>query len=370
MRDRLFFIDAGAVLLCCVLLALIFFSENAVTVLLLVVIGESILLVASRKVLCAAELLLPMLALAIPNAVIFIPAVLFSAAANRHRLPAAAAVIPLVCRLVWDVMDTGLLCAAALALLAAMLGVRSGEVSRRRSELIRTRDSGTEIVLTLQQKNSELIRKQDNEVNIATLKERNRIAREIHDNVGHLLSRALLQSGALLAVTDSEQMPLQYAQTAALKETLSSAMNSIRESVHGLRDDSIDLHHAVGEAVEAVKSRFRIITDLDFSEKMPPNIKLCMIAVVKEALSNAVKHSSGDTIHIVIREHPALYQLCVTDNGKAAQIRANTGMGLNNMRERTEALGGIFRADTSDGFRIFISIRRQTEDKPHEDHRS
>ena len=46
----------------------------------------------------------------------------------------------------------------------------------------------------LTQKNKDLLEKQDYEIHVATLKERNRIAREIHDNVGHMLSRSLLQS--------------------------------------------------------------------------------------------------------------------------------------------------------------------------------
>ena len=56
----------------------------------------------------------------------------------------------------------------------------------------------------MEQKNKELLEKQDYEIQVATLNERNRIAREIHDSVGHLLSRSILQLGALKAVHRQE----------------------------------------------------------------------------------------------------------------------------------------------------------------------
>ena len=84
-----------------------------------------------------------------------------------------------------------------------------------------------------------LLEKQDYEIQVATLNERNRIAREIHDSVGHLLSRSILQLGALKAV--HRQEPELNAQLDTLKSTLSQAMDSIRESVHDLHEESIDL---------------------------------------------------------------------------------------------------------------------------------
>jgi len=91
----------------------------------------------------------------------------------------------------------------------------------------------------LEQKNKALLEKQDSEVHIATLNERNRIAREIHDNVGHLLSRCLLQIGALMVIAKKDEVL--YTGLKQIKETLTNAMNSIRTSVHDLHDESLDL---------------------------------------------------------------------------------------------------------------------------------
>lgn len=362
MRSRIYYIDAAAVFICFTVFALAAFPEGSVQLVLIFIIGMSLLLLMTGKFLYAAELLLPAVTLLVPQTIVFTPAVLYSSAVNRHRLPIAVSVIFLAAELVKNGLSLELIFSAVVSLLAVIIGLRSGELMKLRNELKYTRDNDTELEMMLKQKNRDLIQKQDDEVNIATLRERNRIAREIHDNVGHLLSCALLQSGALLAVTDEEKMPAQYTMTAGLKETLTSAMKSIRESVHGLRDDSIDLHHAVKETADSVSSRFIVRTDLDFSEKMPANVKLCFIAVIKEAVSNSLKYSSGNEIHIVIREHPAIYQLLINDNGSSAKAEYSGGMGLNNMRERAEALGGIFQLDTKNGFRIFISIKRKEED--------
>ena len=205
----------------------------------------------------------------------------------------------------------------------------------------------------LGEQNLRLAQAQDNEIHLATLKERNRIAREIHDNVGHMLTRSLLQAGALLVINKDDELrePLE-----SLKSTLDSAMTSIRESVHDLHDDSIDLKKVIEESISTVDSRFTVTLDCDVSEYMAGNVKLCMIGVVKEGLSNAVKHSTGDKISIIVREHPGFYQLMLEDNGSCSEIK-ESGIGLKNMRDRVEALKGrISLTPSQEGFKIFVSI--------------
>ena len=208
----------------------------------------------------------------------------------------------------------------------------------------------------LGEQNLRLAQAQDNEIHLATLKERNRIAREIHDNVGHMLTRSLLQAGALLVINKDDELrePLE-----SLKSTLDSAMTSIRESVHDLHDDSIDLKKVIEESISTVDSRFTVTLDCDVSEYMAGNVKLCMIGVVKEGLSNAVKHSTGDKISIIVREHPGFYQLMLEDNGSCSEIK-ESGIGLKNMRDRVEALKGrISFTPSQEGFKIFVSIPKQ-----------
>lgn len=253
---------------------------------------------------------------------------------------------------------------------AVVLGRRTGSLEKLEQEMIRLRDSSTELNLVLREKNKSLMEKQDYEIYLATLKERNRIAREIHDNVGHMLSRSILQVGALGTIHKEEPL---HGQLTSVNETLNQAMNSIRESVHDLHDDSIDLQQAVKEVTRTMEASYQITVDYDMSPEIPRNVKYCFITAVKEAMSNVMKHSDADKIVLVLREHPGFYQLTVEDNGtvrqggpegmqgKAFQIGSSgdEGIGLSNMRERVEALHGTFRIHREKGFLIFISIPKK-----------
>lgn len=250
---------------------------------------------------------------------------------------------------------------------AVVLGCRTGRMEHLELEMIRLRDSSTELNLALREKNKHLIEKQDYEVYLATLRERNRIAREIHDNVGHMLSRSILQVGALGTVHREEPL---HGQLWSVNETLNQAMNSIRESVHDLHDDAIDLRQAVAEATRAMDENYQVTIDYDMTPEVPRSVKYCFIATVKEATSNIVKHSNADKVSVILREHPGFYQLTVEDNGTIEvggksgmgedgyqkPPEAGEGIGISNMRERVEALNGTFRIHRENGFKIFISI--------------
>lgn len=213
-------------------------------------------------------------------------------------------------------------------------------------------DSAREQSLQLQEQNRALMEKQDYEVRLATLQERNRIAREIHDNVGHLLTSAILQTGALMAVHPEEPIDLPLGN---IKNTLSEAMDSVRRSVHDLHDDAVDLY----TQLYTVVGRFDFCpARLRYEVERPPDKETiyCFVAVVKEALSNVMKHSDARNVLITVREHPALYQLFVEDDGTVCTRPDSEGIGVLNMRERVESLGGRLHITREKGYRIFVSV--------------
>lgn len=240
--------------------------------------------------------------------------------------------------------------------LSLYLTYRTTRLEASEQMLISLRDSSKELNDSLRQKNKDLMEKQDYEVHLATLQERNRIAREIHDNVGHMLSRSILQMGALTTIYKEDPL---NAQLKSINESLNSAMNSIRESVHDLHDDSIDLRQSANEILESAKDKFQFYFDYDMSLHVPRNIKYCFITVLKEAVSNAVKHCNGDRITVILREHPAFYQMSIEDNGTNILKDKESGIGLTNMQDRVEALDGTFHIQTERGFHIFISIPKK-----------
>lgn len=244
----------------------------------------------------------------------------------------------------------------SLCCLSVILARRTKKLEDLDADMIRMRDTSTELNLVLNEKNKNLLEKQDYEIYLATLRERNRIAREIHDNVGHMLSRCILQLGALGTVHQEE--PLK-GQLFSINDTLNQAMNSVRESVHDLHDDSVDLRQAVREVTKAMEENYHVHVDYDMTRTVPREIKYCFITTIKEAMSNIIKHSDGDSITILLREHPGFYQLSIEDNGTKNGVSTGEGIGLSNMKQRVESLDGTIRFQKENGFRIFISIKKQ-----------
>ena len=247
------------------------------------------------------------------------------------------------------------------AFLAVYMAYKSEKNDRLDADIIHLRDTDTELKLVMEQRNRELLEKQDNEIYLATLRERNRIAREIHDNVGHMLSRSILQVGALATICKEEMIRQQLA---GINDTLNQAMNSIRESVHDLHDDAIDLRQAAYEAVKDMRKNYDVHIEYDMSAHIPRNVKYCFIAIVKEGMSNIIKHSNADKVDIIFREHPGFYQLCIEDNGSVSHSveESDHGIGISNMRERVEALGGTLNIRQKNGFRIFATVRKEMEE--------
>ena len=343
-------IDKLAILLICLMSLMMTDSFTAPVIIILSAMAVSTAVQLLTGTAAAAVLIagFSLLCGVFPVTICTMPLLLYDALWEKKwwlTAPAALALIKLGSLSAGQIMIT-----LAAAAVAVIIYIRVSGLEQTVTKLTDLRDEVAGKNQQLAQQNLLLAEAQDNEIHLATLKERNRIAREIHDNVGHMLTRSLLQSGALIVINKDEQLrePLE-----SLRNTLDSAMTSIRESVHDLHDDSIDLKKVVEDSLRSVEDRFTVKFDC---EHLSGNIKLCIIGVIKEGLSNAVKHSNGDSIELIVREHPAFCQLVMEDNGSCSEIK-ESGIGLKNMRDRAAALGGrISFTPSPDGFRIFMSI--------------
>ena len=247
-------------------------------------------------------------------------------------------------------------------MVTALIQYRTKEYELQDAKLRKIRDDSTELNLLLKEKNKNLLEKQDYEIYTATLRERNRIAREIHDNVGHMLSRSILMVGALKALNTQKvtEGPLDQRE-----DTLNAAMNSVRESVHDLHDESVNLK----EVLESLAEEYtfcEVQLEYDMGYDVPREIKYSFISIVKEAMNNIMKHSNATSARVQVREHPGLYQLVVEDNGstmtqkRLKEILDTTGgIGIRNMKERIGMLGGVVQFQAKEGFRIFITVPKQ-----------
>lgn len=305
------------------------------------------------------------LSLAVPVASAFVAPVAYDLAADlrTRRLAAACALLPLVATWRGELVAPAALVALLAVLVAALLSERTRRALESRAENLRAADALRERELALEARNRDLIDAQDYEVRLATLSERARIAREIHDSVGHLLTRAIVQAEAQRVVHAGEPCEGGFAAVAA---TLREALNEVRASVHDLRDDSCDLSVQVRAAAEAACAGSGVeVSCRAEAADAPPAVTSCLLAVVREALSNTLRHSDARHVSVELAEHPGLWRLRVADDGTAsvAGASAGAGMGLASMEERVRALGGAFRAGPGErgGWVVFVSVPRREE---------
>lgn len=254
-----------------------------------------------------------------------------------------------------DILEVVLLMAFAI-----MLSYFTELLLGYKMKLHSMRDASMEHDMLMEQMNHQLIEKQNAQIYNATLKERNRIAREIHDNVGHMITRSILQVGAIGVINTDEKLKEPIAD---LKSTLDTAMDSMRKSVHDLYDESVDLHQALAK-LKPTDSAFAFSLEYDCEDDVSRDVKYAFIAIAKEAVNNAVKHSNGDEIRIIVREHPAFYQLEIMDNGTSVDERSlsgetGDGIGIKNIKERVAVIGGTMRIKADDGFRIFVTLMKK-----------
>lgn len=238
--------------------------------------------------------------------------------------------------------------------LAMYLSYMSVQYMIAKRHNIKMRDDNEEFRQLTFQKSKLQKQQQDNEIIMATLNERNRIAREIHDNVGHLLSRSILQMGALQTVYKEEPLNSSLKQVSA---TLNESMTSIRNSVHDIHNDSLDLEKSINDIISKNNN---VSAELyyDVDSEMTKELKYCIISIVTEAFENVRKHSDSTKVEISFIEHPAFYKFVFKDNGNAQKIR-ESGIGLHNMKSRISEFDGKIEFMTDNGFTIFASIPKK-----------
>lgn len=261
--------------------------------------------------------------------------------------------------------DTFSFVLVGLTAMAIVIKHQALSYDRIREKLHMQSDDMRELSLSLTEQNRHLLEHQDESVHLATLAERNRIAREIHDHVGHQLTRVLLQIGAQLTVNKEDPALL------SMKSSLDNAMDSLRKSVHDLHDTSLDLE----SRLKSLVSEFDfcpIRLSLHLFESPSPKLSYAILAIVKEGLSNIIKHTNASRASVSLIEHPSFYQLIIyndTDiaNNLYAMKRQSTptpeelilnasGIGLKNIEKRVDDLGGRFLIRTQTGYELFITF--------------
>jgi PAS domain S-box-containing protein len=201
---------------------------------------------------------------------------------------------------------------------------------------------------------------------LAMMKERSRLARELHDSVTQALySIALLAEagGRLAGSGDLERVERHLAR---LGETAQQALKEMRLLVHELRPPVLEKEGLVGalqQRLDAVEGRSDVETRLlvEGTLELPAAVEEDLYRITQEALNNALKHAAATLVTVQIRASGQRVELEVTDNGIGFEPEAvadKGGMGLVGIRERAERLGGLLTilSAPGEGTQVKISI--------------
>lgn len=201
---------------------------------------------------------------------------------------------------------------------------------------------------------------------LAAVQERNRIAREIHDSVGHALTNLniQLQTVAKLWLHDREQARsfLDHAQRLG-----KLAIQEVRQSVHTLRADAqeeLDLEAAIASLMEDFRQStgMTIAHNIHIETPLPPQIVKAIYRVVQEALTNICKYAKATQVQLSLQSTSEQLHLAIEDNGQGFQLENQlNGFGLQGMQERITALNGEFHLKTAPGKGCQICVKLRLE---------
>lgn len=196
---------------------------------------------------------------------------------------------------------------------------------------------------------------------LAAIAERHRIARNIHDSLGHALVALNMQMETALELwQDAPDEAYQLLQEA--KNLGSDALRSVRESVAEIRTDPLQnqsLEQGINQLVEEFQRITNILIDYEIHlpHTPPQRIGIAIYRIIQEGLTNISKHANATAVTLRLQASESGLQIMLQDNGKGIQADTNcSGFGLQGIRERVGALGGHFQIDSQPGAGCCITV--------------
>jgi signal transduction histidine kinase len=223
---------------------------------------------------------------------------------------------------------------------------------------------------------------------MAVVEERNRLAREIHDGLGGVLSSVVIQSEYLLNMIDGSEVRAKLSGThearaaiiptirkelTDLHEAAEDSMDELRRSLRMMKED-FELVPALGDYCKLAAVRHRL--DVRFSRvgrerEVGPESALAIFRVLQESLTNAAKHcGKGTLVEVILTFSPGVAQLAVQDRGQGFELPRDQGelgrtghYGLANMRERANKVSGRIHIESvpGAGTRIELTVHAGEE---------
>lgn len=187
---------------------------------------------------------------------------------------------------------------------------------------------------------------------LATLVERERIGRDLHDILGHTLSCIILKADLAEKLLARDHTDAARQQLTELSQISRDALSQVRQSVSGYRHQGL-----TAEVVKLLKS----LRDASFKAELIGHIprlgarqETTLVLVLTELSTNVIRHSKGDYCQLEFEQHGNMLHIVFSDNGPCSAI--HEGNGMQGMRERIAAIGGSLTVNTSNGFSATIQL--------------
>ena len=199
--------------------------------------------------------------------------------------------------------------------------------------------------------NAKLSMKQDEIERLAKIAERERIARDLHDLLGHTLSLNVLKARLANKLINRDVNKASQ-EISDIEQISRDALQEVREAVQGYR--------TVGIAGELENARLAleaadIAGEFSIAEMtLEPTRDSVLTMTLREAITNVIRHSGAKRCHVKLSQTDSVIELEVEDNGHGG--RFVEGSGLSGMRERLVANGGALQIDSSDGMKVTASL--------------
>ena len=200
--------------------------------------------------------------------------------------------------------------------------------------------------------NGRLQRAQDEIAHLAKVAERERIARDLHDVLGHTLSVIVLKSELAAKLIDRSNAERARNEIHEVEQISRDALNEVRKAIGGYR--------ATGLAEEFTRARATLETagvaaDCKAGQlSLSPSQETVLALIVREAVTNVVRHAKAKNCRLELAQSNGDCRLEIADDGRGGS--EPEGNGIRGMRERVEALGGSILRETSRGTRIIVSL--------------
>ncbi|MGI6778351.1 MAG: sensor histidine kinase [Acetivibrionales bacterium] len=215
----------------------------------------------------------------------------------------------------------------------------------------------------LKRVNKEMEEKNNKIKGLTIIEERNRIAREIHDSVGHGLTGLIINLDFCDKIVEKNNLKLKN-QLSKSRDIAKECLLEIRKAVQTLKPPGfqhIQLIKSLEEIALSSKDRFSIEVVLNVSGSVyitRPDFNITLYRVVQEAVTNSVRHGNANNVKIEIDFGNSSLSVLIKDDGKGAKS-FRKGNGLNGIKERMRVFGGDVSFFGDNGFMINIEVPKE-----------